>query len=270
MSNTIKMMIGNQKGGVAKTTTAISLSRAFAERGLRTLLIDADPQGSIAVALKLKPPYYLSDFILNQLRLQDCVVNVAPQMDVLCGNRETSTMEQRIFTMFGREHVFANAFSMYMENYDALIVDVAPSISLLQACSMVLCENVLIPVTMDTLSVSGAGATIFSEQTIGNSVRVPINTLALLPTNVNRSLGLTDVVMKLIHQLGENYGVPVLEQIRTDATVGKAARAHKMLWDYDRKSKAAGDYEAAAGAILKLLGVAETLEPTDGESVAVH
>jgi chromosome partitioning protein len=266
-----KVMIGNQKGGVGKTTSAINLARSFADRGLRTLLIDADPQGSIAVALRLKPQYYLSDFILNQLRLPDCVVSVAENMDVLCGNRETSTMEQRIFTMFGREHVFANAFSMYAENYDALVVDVAPSISLLQACSMVLCENVLIPVSMDTLSVSGAGATIFSQHTIGNSVRVSIKTVALLPTNVNKSLSLTDVVMKLVHQLGENYKIPVLDMIRTDTTVGKAARAHKMLVDYDRKAKALEDYNTAATAVLRLLGVTthEGVEANHGESIAV-
>jgi cellulose biosynthesis protein BcsQ len=126
------------------------------------LLIDSDPQGSIAVTLRLKPEAYLADFILNQLRLPDCIVNVADRLEVLCGYRETTAMEQRIFTMYGRELVFQKAFGMYEESYDAIVVDVAPSISLLQACSMVFCQNVLIPISMDTLSVSGAGATIFS------------------------------------------------------------------------------------------------------------
>ncbi|MGH2510570.1 MAG: ParA family protein, partial [Ktedonobacteraceae bacterium] len=133
----IKLMVGNQKGGIGKTTTAITLARCLADRGLRTLLIDSDPQGSIAVILRLKPEAYLADFILNQLRLPDCVVKVAEHLEVLCGNRETTAMEQRIFTMYGRELVFEKALAMYEENYDAIIVDVAPSISLLQACSMV-------------------------------------------------------------------------------------------------------------------------------------
>jgi chromosome partitioning protein len=266
----IKLMIGNQKGGVGKTTTAITIARCLADRGLRTLLIDSDPQGSITVTLRLKPDAYLSDFILNQLRLADCTISVAERLDVLCGNRETTAMEQRIFTMYGREHVFQNAFRMYEESYDAIVVDVAPSISLLQACSMVFCQNVLIPISMDTLSVSGAGATIFSAQTIGDSVRTAIRSIALLPTIVNRRYGLTDVVMKMVAQLSETYKIPVLNAIRTDQIIGKAARLHKMVADVDPKAKALEDYEVATSAILEILGVkGYKTEPEHGESVAV-
>jgi chromosome partitioning protein len=265
----IKLMVGNQKGGVGKTTSAITLARCFADRGLRTLLVDSDPQGSVAVTLRLKPEYYLADFILNQLRLADCVVNVSERLDVLCGNRETTAMEQRIFTMYGRELVFQRAFFHAEENYDAIVVDVAPSISLLQACSMVFCQNVLIPISMDTLSVSGAGATIFSAQTIGDSVRVPIRTTALLPAIVNRRFGLTDVVMKMVEQLSETYKIPVLNAIRTDQIIGKAARAHKMIVDLDSKAKALEDYEAAAASLLRIFSVNEPVRSPDGESVAV-
>jgi chromosome partitioning protein len=175
-------------------------------------------------------------------------------------------MEQRIFTMYGREHVFQNAFGMYEDSYDAIIVDVAPSISLLQACSMVFCQKVLIPVSMDTLSVSGAGATIFSARTIGDSVRTPIAPVALLPTIVNKRYGLTDVVMRMIDQLSETYKIPVLNAIRTDQVIGKAARMHKMVADVDPKAKALEDYEVAATTLLGMLGVTPERH---GEAVAV-
>jgi chromosome partitioning protein len=250
--STIKFMVGNQKGGVGKTTSAITFARCFADKGMRTLLIDSDPQGSIAVTLRLRPDYFLSDFVLNQLRLPDCVVTVTERLDVLCGNRETTTMEQRIFTMYGRELVYQNAFGMYEDTYDVIIVDVAPSISLLQACSMVFCANIVIPISMDTLSVSGAGATIFSAQTIGNSIRMPIRISALLPTIVNKRFSLTDVVTQMIDQLSSTYSIPVLSPIRTDQITGRAARAHKMIVDVDPVAKALEDYRIATDELLQI------------------
>ena len=254
----IKLMIGNQKGGVAKTTTAITIARCLADQGIRTLLIDSDPQGSIAVTLRLKPQAYLSDFILNQLPLAQCVVGASANLDVLCSNRETSAMEQRIFTMYGREHVFQNAFRPYEMEYGAIVVDVAPSISLLQACSMVFCQNVLIPVSMDTLSVSGAGATIFSAQAISEGVRAPIRAVGLLPTIVNRRYALTGVVAQMIEQLSQTYHIPVLPSIRTDQVVGRAARMHKMIADVDPKANVLEDYAAATTSLLKIFS-SETL-----------
>jgi nitrogenase subunit NifH len=124
---------------------------------------------------------------------------------------------------------------------------------------------------MDTLSVSGAGATILSAQTIANSVRTPIRPLALLPTIVNRRYALTDVVMRMIQQLSETYQIPVLNAVRTDQAIGKAARVHRMVADVDSNCKAYEDYEAATNALLTLMGIdgLPKEESQHGESVAV-
>ena len=67
----IRLTIGNQRGGVGKTTTAVTIARLWSERGLRTLLVDADPQGSIGSILRVKPELYLNDFLWNKRRLAD-------------------------------------------------------------------------------------------------------------------------------------------------------------------------------------------------------
>jgi cellulose biosynthesis protein BcsQ len=134
---------------------------------------------------------------------------------------------------------------------------------------MVFCQNVLIPISMDTLSVSGAGATIFSARTIGDSIRTRIVPVALLPTIVNKRYGLTDVVMRMIGQLSETYKIPVLNAIRTDQVIGKAARMHKMVADVDPRAKALEDYEAAATSVLELLRAPGATPERHGEAVAV-
>jgi chromosome partitioning protein len=264
----ISFMVGNQKGGVAKTTSAVNLSRCFADRGFRTLLVDSDPQGSIEVLLALDPNCYLSDFILQKLRLEDCVLQIAERLDVLCGGRETATMEQKMVGEWGREHIFEKAFAPYATAYDVMIFDVGPSITLAQACSMVLCKNLVIPVSIDTLSVAAAGATISAAESIGANVNVPIRPMALLPTNVDKRYSLTDVVIKMMHGLSQRYSIPTLDPIRTDSAVGKAAREHKMLADLDRKAKALADYEATATSLLSLFGI-EPAKAEHGEAVAV-
>lgn len=268
----IKFMVGNQKGGVAKTTSALTLSRCLADRGYRTLLVDSDPQGSVTVSLRLRPELFLANFVMEKLRLSDCVAQVADNLDVLCGNRDTVTMEARIFTEYGRENVFANAFRPFEASYDAIIVDVAPSISLLQACAMVMCRQILIPVSMDVLSVSGAGATLTSAKTLSDALQVPIEPLALLPTIVHKRYAMTDTVLQLIHHIAkENGGIPVFESIRTDQSISKAARQHQMLVDFDPHSKALEDYEAATSSLLKHLGLSEHNEGrTKTESINVE
>jgi cellulose biosynthesis protein BcsQ len=117
---------------------------------------------------------------------------------------------------------------------------------------MVFCQNVLIPVSMDTLSVSGAGATIFSAQAISSGVGVPIHIVGLLPTIVNRRYAMTTVVMQMIEQLSQTYKIPVLPAIRTDQVVGRSARMHKMIADLDPKAKVLEDYAVAASSLLRL------------------
>ena len=77
----IRLTIGNQRGGVGKTTTAVTIARLWAERGLRTLLVDADPQGSIGSILRVKPELYLNDFLWNKRRLADCVIQPVKNLE---------------------------------------------------------------------------------------------------------------------------------------------------------------------------------------------
>src|SRR5215831_7030526 len=89
----IRLVILNQRGGVAKTTTVHTLARFLADRGRRVLIIDTDPQGSLGTVLGLKPTKYLNDFVIYNHLFKDCVVRACPGVDVLCSNRETVKTE---------------------------------------------------------------------------------------------------------------------------------------------------------------------------------
>jgi chromosome partitioning protein len=241
----IRLVVSNQRGGVAKTTTTHSLARYCADRGLRVLIVDTDPQGSIGAVLGLKPPTYLHQFIVQQLRLKDCVVKAHPRIDVLCSNRDSLETEALLMGRTGREMTFVLLFQRIDEEYDVVLVDVAPSISLLQTCAAIYAEQLLIPVAMDPLSLQGAVAALETAKTLNPLFRVNIRPVGLLPVQVDRRLGITDVVFGAMDALAEQFGAPVLPAIRTDSTVTKAARAKQFLMDFDAKCKACEDYTAA-------------------------
>jgi chromosome partitioning protein len=255
----IRFTIANQRGGVAKTTTAVTLARCFADMGLKTLLVDADPQGSISTILKLKPDHYLFDFLFQGLILRDCVVEPCPNLHILCGGRSTTDAEQRAVTQLGRERLFEDAFSGFDDGYDAVLVDVSPSITLMQACAMVYTGHVLIPVSMDTLSVSGAGSSLVSAQTVSKACRCKVNVLGLLPTIVNKRFAITEVVMGMIQELAGKHEVPIFDPIRTDQAVLKAMRAKEFLQDNAPDSKALADYRVVADRVVSLF--------TDGQEI---
>src|SRR5271168_3421440 len=130
-----KLVVMNQRGGVGKTTTAMTLSRLFADDGKKTLLVDADPQGSINTILRLKPEHHLFDFVIKRYSLDDCTVSAVENLDVLLGNRETADAEKQMMMEMARERVLETVFEPYENNYDSILIDVGPSVSLMQTCA---------------------------------------------------------------------------------------------------------------------------------------
>lgn len=249
----IKLVIANQKGGVAKTTTSLSVARAFAERGLRVLLIDTDSQGSLATALGLKVTNSLYHFLISNYRFKDCILPAHPNIDVLCSTRETIEAEGILTPRPGRELIFQVTLAPVEKDYDVIMIDVAPSITLLQSCAMMYTQQVVIPLTMDPLSLQGAFAAIQSSRSLNTLFKASVRPAAILPVMVDRRLQMTDLIFESIQAISEEHGIPVLHSIRTDSTVQKATRSKKFLLDFDPKCKAVEDYRIASDQLLEHL-----------------
>jgi chromosome partitioning protein len=252
----IKIVVSNQRGGVAKTTTTLTMARNLADQGMRVLVIDTDPQGSIVPLLGLKPTAHLFNFLIQNYRFEECLTKAHPNIDVICSGRDTTDAEHHILTQVYREFVFEKVFSPHEAAYDAIIVDVPPSISLLQTCAMIFCRRVLIPVAMETLSLQGCSASIHAASVLNSQFRdgtVNVKTVGILPVMVNPRLQMTDMVMRAITQISQEHGVPILPAIRQDVEVVKAAKMRKFLVDHAPSSRALADYRDATQALLDYL-----------------
>jgi chromosome partitioning protein len=256
VSSPIKIVVSNQRGGVAKTTTTLTLARFLADQGRKVLVIDTDPQGSITPLLGLKPTAKLYDFLIRNYRFEECLTQAHQQIDVICSGRDTTDAEHHILTQVYREFAFEKIFAPYESQYDAILVDVAPSISLLQTCAMIFCRRVLIPVAMETLSLQGCSAAINAASVLNTQFRdgsVSVKTVGILPVMVNPRLQMTDMVMRALKQISADHSIPILSSIRQDVEVVKAAKFRTFLADRAPESRALSDYQVAFKELLQYI-----------------
>src|SRR5215471_14841030 len=130
-----KLVFSNQRGGVGKTTSAIACAYYFAKQGKKVLLIDTDGQGSIAQSLGLTPKYFLQTLIVHKETLETCITPAPGGVDVICSNRGTHEAEAYLYGQMAREMALKVLLDPITTHYDAVLVDVSPSISVLQVCS---------------------------------------------------------------------------------------------------------------------------------------
>lgn len=266
----IRLTISNQRGGVAKTTTALSLARCWAEEEMRVLLIDTDPQASIHTLIGAKPAQFLVDFLVNGFAFKECLTRIHDNIDLLASSRDTNRAEDLISTQMAREHAFIHAFGPNEQGYDAILIDVAPSIGLFQACAMMYTKDVLVPVGMEMLSIQGALASINAADSLNHFFyrdRRVVRTIGTLPVMVDRRMQMTSAILEALDGIVERHGVPVLPLIRTDSSVVKAGRQRQFLQDYDPKSRALEDYRTLAQHLRRILTEAPNADRLAAEAL---
>jgi chromosome partitioning protein len=178
---------------------------------------------------------------------------VRPEIDVVCSNRETTDAEAILIPRTGRELILQAVLSPIEKDYDVVMIDCPPAISLLQSCALMYAKQLLIPLTMDPLSLQGAFAALQTTATLNSLFNAGISPVAVLPTLVDRRLQMTEVIMQSLQKMVEDHRIPLLPAIRTDSSVTKATRAKTFLMDFDSRSKAAEDYRACSARLLEHL-----------------
>ena len=149
--------IMNQKGGVAKTTSTFNIGAILAEKGKKVLLVDLDPQHSLTIALGIDDELTKSIYnvICEKEDINNVILEVSENLYIAPSNLELSIAELQLVSMMARESILKKALDKVKDNYDIILIDCPPSLSLLTVNALVASNEVIVPTATDYLSYKG-------------------------------------------------------------------------------------------------------------------
>lgn len=150
----------NQKGGVAKTTSVASLGAALAELRQRVLLVDLDPQGSLTFSLGIDPEDLecsLAEVLLGDIAVTEAMVVTEEGLHLVPSAVELARTEDSLVNRTGREQRLRAALLPIVDDYDWILIDCPPTLSILTINALTAADEVIIPLQAETLSHRGVG-----------------------------------------------------------------------------------------------------------------
>jgi chromosome partitioning protein len=239
----------NQKGGVAKTTTALNLAVAFKESGHKVLAIDMDPQGNLTMSQGVDPDKVdksMFDVLVYRIPLKDIIVE--REIDVAVASIDLAGAEIAMSAHIGRERSLQKAIEAIRGDYDFVCIDTPPSLGLLTVNALTAADKVIVPVQCEYLSMRGLVQLQNTLQMIRENLNPDVEIEGILPTMLDSR---TVHAKEAVEILEENFGELVFKsRIRKAIKFAEAPVRGSSVIKYDPKSKAADSYRALAEEVL--------------------
>jgi len=239
----------NQKGGVAKTTTTLNLAVAFAERGLRVLAVDLDPQGNLTMSQGIDPDTLeisMYDVLVHHTSIREVIRR--REVDVACSSIDLAGAEIAMSTQIGRERSLEKALKPILSDYDFICIDTPPSLGLLTINALTAADKVIVPVQCEYLSMRGLIQLQNTLQMIRENLNPDVEIEGILPTLMDTR---TVHAKEAIEILEENFGDRVFAaRIKKTIRFAEAPVKGQSVMSYDPTGEAAALYRDLAKEVL--------------------
>jgi chromosome partitioning protein len=244
-----RVAVLNQKGGTGKTTTSVNLAAGLAERGGRVLLIDADAQGNVGVSLGLKAQYTLYHVLMDEVSVDDAVVPIGNTFDVLCSDDSLAAAEIKLAQHPGRGAVLSRrleAAGKEIGGYTHIVIDCAPSLSLINQNALCAVDEVIIPVACDYLSLVGVKQVLKTLKNVHSHLGHTVKVGGVVPTFYDAR---AKICRDALEALRKHFGDLCLPPVRQNTKLKEAPSHRKTIFEHDPNSSGAEDYRVVVATI---------------------
>lgn len=244
--------VGNQKGGVGKTTTTVNLGAALASLGKKVLIIDSDSQGNATSGLGVERSTQdasLYEVLVNQIKIQDVIAKTSQEnLDIVPSNIQLAAAELELVNIENRESRMKEAIAPIRQSYDYILIDCPPSLGQLSINAFTASDTILIPVQAEYYALEGLTQLLNTirlvQKTYNRHFRIEGVLITMLDARTNLGFEVMEEVRKYFHEKVYNTVIP--RNIR----LSEAPSYGQSVIEYDPKSRGAEMYIELAKEVI--------------------
>lgn len=245
--------VANQKGGVGKTTTAINLSACLAEKGMKVLAIDIDPQGNTSSGLgidKKNLEYTVYEMMIGECSIEKCMVeSVIDHLFVLPSNVNLAGAEIELIGINEKEYILKKHVEPIIEFFDYIIIDCPPSLNILTVNAMTTANSILVPIQCEYYALEGLSQLMYTIELVRERLNSELNLEGVVFTMYDAR---TNLSLQVVENVKNNLNTTIYKTIIPRNIRLAEAPSHGLPINlYDAKSAGAESYRLLAKEVIE-------------------
>jgi chromosome partitioning protein len=228
--------VTNLKGGIGKTTTVVNVGAGLALKGARVLLVDVDAQGNLAPSLGITTRHTIYEMLVDNARPEKCITSARPNLDMIAADDALLNAQNEIARRSDWSRVLEQALRPLKREYEFIIIDAPGSLTPLSLNAIAASNDLLVPTTVEHLSVKGLALLFKQVMRLKNSTG---SIRMIVPTMFDSRMRQSAAMLT---QLQATYGTLIAPPIRVNVRISEATSQGQTIYEFDRRSRGALDY----------------------------